>query len=288
MKLFGWFRRDPVSRGWVPGRAVAIPHYPRVEMRSSVVENNFSADSISTLSVTLRLLQSGETAESVGSQYERLAPTGIHHTTNTPDGCQRLHCNVPNWVHLMVRQEGWVHKLHTEVPVWVNPADGKMTRIDKEKLIEELEPDRERGRHIFQVAGMMGKMDDSPVPQAASTPVPDVSEMLSEMFTGGPQANREVATMGDIDEDDPEDAFAPDLSKYPPIHGVDFYKWVEVTVELVRERVPPAEHDEFAQSEGVPAGRWLEIDKNWKQRMSSDWKLGTLYGSEYEALMREG
>lgn len=266
MKLFGWFKNDPVSKGLVPGRAVAIPHYPSVESRSNVVENSSSADSISTLSVTLRLLQSGETAQAVGSQYERLPPTGVHRTTRLPASCQRLHCNCPNWVHLMVRQEGYVHKEHTEVPVWVNPTTGKIDRIDKEKLIEELEPERERAHRIFEVAGIFGKYE----------------------LTESPRTGQEVATMGDIDEDSFEDAIAPDLAKYPPIHGVDFYKWVEVSVALVKDRAAPEDYDEHAEAEGVPAGRWMEIDNAWKQRMMSDWKLGTLYGSEYEALMREG
>jgi hypothetical protein len=266
MKLFGWLKNDPGSKGLVPGRAVAIPHYPRVETLSSSVENNFSANSVSTLSVTLRLLQPGDTAEAIGSQYERLPPKMMHRTTNTPDRCQRLHCNCPNWVHLLVRQEGYVHKEHTEVPVWVNPATGKMDRIDKDKLIEELEPERERALLIWKVAGMSG-------PYIEGGAVPEEAE-------GVPQA----ASMGTPTG---EDAFKPDMSQYPPIEGVDLNLWAHVAANLVKQRIAPNAHDQFAQSQGAPAGRWAEIDRAWNQRMMSDWKLGAAYGEAYEQAMKK-
>lgn len=160
MGLFDIFKRkSPLEKGYEPGRAVAIPHYPRVESASNVIENSFSADSVSTMGVTVRLLQPGEVAETIGSQYDRISATGIHRTTNVPEGCQRLHCNVPNWVRVLVKQEGHVHKMHTEIPVWVNPAKEKIDSIDKDKLIEELMPERDRGRLIYDTVGMTGKMD---------------------------------------------------------------------------------------------------------------------------------
>lgn len=279
MKLFGWFRNDPESKGLVPGRAVAIPHYPRIEIRSSSVENNSSADSISTLSVTLRLLQSGESAREVGSKYERLPP-GIHQTTNVPEGCQRLHCNCPNWVHLLVRQEGYVYKEHTEVPVWVNPQTGKMDRIDKDKLIQELEPERERARRIFDDAGMLGSPRDA-IPTPSAEPVGNIGGVLEEMF-GQIGLTQETASVSKTSDD----SFAPDMSQHPPIEGVEFQKWVAIGVALIKQQIAPAAYDQFAQSQGVPAGKWAEIDRAWKERITFDWKLGALYGSEYERLMK--
>jgi len=287
MKLFGWFKNDPESKGWVPGRAVAIPHYPRVESRSNAVENTSSANSVSTLSVTLRLLQPGDTAESVGSQYERL-PIGVKHkTTNLPEGCYRLHCNVPNWVHLMVRQEGYVHKEHTEVPVWVNPVSGKIERIDKDKLLEELEPEKERAKHIWDEAGLFGKLDKA----ASTAAMADRSEDLGA-FVGGlvgmaASGADTVVSIGYSPDEESSDPTAPNMSKYPPIEGVNFHLWVAVSVGLVKERIAPMAYDAFAQSKGVPAGRWAEIDKAWNARVASDWRLGALFGSEYEAAMKK-
>lgn len=158
MKLFNWFSKSPAEKGWVPGRAVVIPHYPTVENGSWVVENSSGANSVSSLFVTLRPLAAGEKAEDIGSLYPRLEPLGVHRTTPVPDGCFRMQVNVPNWVHILVRQEGYVHKLHTEVPVWIETSGGKVMEIDKEKLIEELSPEKDRAEQIFSVAGMHGKI----------------------------------------------------------------------------------------------------------------------------------
>lgn len=158
MKLFGWLFKSPADKGWIAGRAVAIPHYPTSESGSWVVENSSGAESISSLFVTLHPLSTGERAEDVRSRYPRLEPSRIHRTTPVPEGCFRLQANVPNWVHILVRQEGYVHKQHTEVPVWLDPQTGKIVEIDKDKLIEELMPEKERAVHIFNVAGMLGKM----------------------------------------------------------------------------------------------------------------------------------
>lgn len=158
MKLFSWFSKSPADKGWIPGRAVAIPHYPSSENGSWVVENSSGANSISSLFVTLRPLATGEKADYVGGKYPRLEPSRVHRTTPTPEGCYRMQVNVPNWVHILVRQEGYVHKLHTEVPVWIDPKSGKIAEIDKDKLIEELMPEKDRAVHIFNVAGIHGLM----------------------------------------------------------------------------------------------------------------------------------
>lgn len=153
MKFLKWLMGDPEARGWVAGRSVAIPHYPSVETISNSIENSSSATAVSTLSVTVCLLNEGESAEEVGSRYPRLAAGVMHKTTREPDGCYRLHCNVPNWVRILVKQEEHTIRLHTEVPVWVDPSSGKAVRIDKEKLIESLIPDRDYAIEAWNKGG---------------------------------------------------------------------------------------------------------------------------------------
>src|SRR5690349_17499298 len=91
MKLFGWLKRDPASKGYVPARAVVIPHYPRSEAIWGSVESTFNANSTTTMSVTVRALKDGESPEEIGAQYPRLPPKQMHATTPTPEGCYRLH-----------------------------------------------------------------------------------------------------------------------------------------------------------------------------------------------------
>lgn len=135
---------------------MVIPHLPNVETMSNSVENTSSADSISTIGVTVRLLKPAESAANVGSQYPRLPVTGVIRTTPVPEGCQRLHVNIPNWMHLQIRQERYVFKEHAEIPVWVDPKKDRIWRIDRDRLIEELLPERPHGLEVYEKYGMAG------------------------------------------------------------------------------------------------------------------------------------
>lgn len=160
MNLFGWLKRDPASKGFVPARAVVIPHFPRSESIWNQTESNFSADSTTTLSVTVRPLKDGETAEQVGSQYPRLEPTGMHRTTSEPEGCYRLHVNVPNWTHRLVMQTGWVIREHVDIPIWLDPKTGEAKQVDKDKLIQELTPMKDLGTRIWESVGFTGRYEE--------------------------------------------------------------------------------------------------------------------------------
>lgn len=50
-----------------------------------------------------------------------------------------------------------------------------------------------------------------------------------------------------------------------------------------RDRVKPADHDAYAQSHGVPAGRWDAIGAAWQSRMIDDWRVGVKIGQALEA-----
>ena len=283
MNLFGWLKRDPESRGMVRGRAVVIPHLPNVEMTTNSVESNFSANSVSTLGVTVRRLKPGESAVTVGEQYPRLPTTGMIRTTPVPPECQRLHVNVPNWMHLMIRQERFVYRLHAEIPVWIDPAKDKIWRIDKEKLMEEMEPYRAKGIEMWDRYGMVDGDPNMRVDSEEELGLEGLVEGWIGKVTAGVYNSAAASTTNAPSS--PAD-FATDVAGHPPIEGVDFDKWVQVSAGLARDRVAPAGYDVYAVSKGVAAGRWEAIDAAWKQRMMADWKLGVKYGEAYEAAMK--
>lgn len=194
MNLFGWLKRDPESKGMVRGRAVVIPHLPNVETISNSVESNFSADSISTLGVTVRLLKPDESAASVGSHYPRLPVTGLIRTSPIPEGCQRLHVNIPNWMHLKIRQERYVFKEHAEVPVWVDPKKDRIWRIDRDRLIEELLPERPHGLELYEKYGMSG-IPDGAIKGAGMTmnATASLEGFVTTIFEGAADVVRETA-----------------------------------------------------------------------------------------------
>lgn len=284
MNLFGWLKRDPEAKGMVRGRAVVIPHLPNVETVTNSVENNFSANSVSTLGVTVRRLKPGESAKSVGEQYPRLPTTGMIRTTPVPAECQRLHVNVPNWMHLMIRQERYVYRPHAEIPVWIDPAKDRIWRIDKEKLMEEMEPHRTRGVELWDKYGLTDGDPNLRVDSEEEFNLEGLAEGWVEKITGEVY-NSATATWSRAPSS-PAD-FATDVAGYPPVEGVDFDKWVQISAGLTKERVAPAGYDAYATSKGVMAGRWGAIDEAWKQRMMADWKLGAKYGEAYEAAMKQ-
>jgi hypothetical protein len=68
--------------------------------------------------------------------------------------------------------------------------------------------------------------------------------------------------------------------------GVSFDTWVEVEAGLVRDRVPPARYDEYAQRYGVAPGAWAAAQAAWQARMTSDWTVGARFGEAYEAALK--
>jgi hypothetical protein len=62
--------------------------------------------------------------------------------------------------------------------------------------------------------------------------------------------------------------------------------WAAVTVGLQTAGIPPAEYDAYAQTRGVPAGRWAAADAEWNRLMRSDWLAGARIGEALEAARR--
>lgn len=69
--------------------------------------------------------------------------------------------NIPNWMHLQIRQERYVFKEHAEIPVWVDPKKDRIWRIDRDRLIEELLPERPHGLELYEKYGMSGIPEDA-------------------------------------------------------------------------------------------------------------------------------
>jgi hypothetical protein len=67
---------------------------------------------------------------------------------------------------------------------------------------------------------------------------------------------------------------------------VTFEQWVEVSAGIVRDRVPPADHDAYAQAHGVAPGAWAPGEAAWKGRMLSDWQLGARFGEAFQQAVR--
>lgn len=80
-------------------------------------------------------------------------------------------------------------------------------------------------------------------------------------------------------------AAAPaDLSDpaFAPIHGVTLDEYARISAQLVRSGasgIPAVQA--FAEGQGVPAGRWAEVQQGWVQRMAQSMEVRTRYGVIY-------
>jgi hypothetical protein len=62
-----------------------------------------------------------------------------------------------------------------------------------------------------------------------------------------------------------------------PVDGVSFEAWVAIKAALSREPRAPADESAYAESQGVPAGRWQEVNATWEQRVHWNQNARALY-----------
>jgi hypothetical protein len=61
------------------------------------------------------------------------------------------------------------------------------------------------------------------------------------------------------------------------VEGVSFEAWLEVKVALSRGSVPGAQASTYAESHGVPVGRWEAVNSTWEQRVHWNQNARALY-----------
>jgi len=147
---------------------------------------------------------------------------------------------------------GWLAAPGAEVPVVVDPNEPGKASVDWPSAANE-------------AADRAGGLDDPPPPAS-------VAEAI-EQGRGGDTATGMSVSVEPAAAD-------PDLA---PIEGVTLETWAAVEAGTARERVPPAEYDAYAQTHGVPAGRWAAVSTAWQARMTSDWRVGAKMGEALEA-----
>jgi hypothetical protein len=149
----------------------------------------------------------------------------------------------------------WFVHPGAEVPVVIDPSDATSAQLDWITLAQER-------------AG--GRWDDAP-------PEGSIAAVARARASAEPTAGV---------DDGPLD-LTPSAASSEAIEGVTLDQWALVQAALVRDRVAPARHDDYASEHyGVAPGRWTAIVDQWNQRMRSDWRVGTAFGEAYERAQR--
>jgi len=269
----------------IPGYAAIVAKTYRVMVRTMVVESNLTVNSISTMSVTLRPLKPGQTPKDLAGGATNIAMVVGDASNIIPDGpdAQLVHFNAPNWISVIVAQEGAVYFDLIPVPVFLDPNTGKILRVDVEKFVAEQEPNRRRASIIW------GETDG---------PFAEVHQLLQMPKMVKEVANEVVAmpklwasAVRDMFKDTPvepiPEAMRPDMSNHPPIEGVDYGQWVHILAAISANRDRGISADDIAEASGVPRGMWKSVNDGWMKRVQSDWKLGAQYGADIQRIQQE-
>jgi hypothetical protein len=74
----------------------------------------------------------------------------------------------------------------------------------------------------------------------------------------------------------------PNDPAFAPIQGITVDKYAEITAGLVKNGVQGIEAvNAYAESMGVPAGTWQEVQNGWVARMGQSEAVRTRYGNLY-------
>jgi hypothetical protein len=271
---FPWQKDKEAPKNAVKMRAAVVPKSYKFTMGTMVTENNFTVNSYSTHFVALQPLKPGETAESIA----KFAPGTINFGGSmisdedaARDNVQRIQFDAPNWVGVIVCSDGAVYYDHVEMPVWADPTTQKIYSVDVEEMLREFEPKRQRASEIW------GETDG---PFALYFQIKSLPKDLVEtgkMFASLPKTW--LGAIKDLREDKAADPVPvhmwPDLTKYPPIDGMDYKAWTLVSAN-------PALLAEL----GFSSETWQSASKGWNARMMKDWKIGALHGSDIDRIRK--
>ncbi len=150
----------------------------------------------------------------------------------------------------------WLAAPGVDVPIVLDPKDPGKASVDWPAAADE-------------AADRAGGLDDAP-------PAGSIAAAIEHDRSAPPQTALSTPA--------PHTATEPEVA---PIEGVSLETWAAVEVAIGRDRVPPADHDAYAQRYGVPSGRWPAVGAAWHARMRADWRVGAKIGEALEAAQKK-
>jgi hypothetical protein len=68
---------------------------------------------------------------------------------------------------------------------------------------------------------------------------------------------------------------------FEPIEGVTWDRYIDLCILMAPAGTDTAKHQEIAEANGVPAGRWPTISQSWTDRLMADTTMMQKFGTEY-------
>lgn len=278
------FKKKPPIAG-EPGYAAIVCKSYHVMVQTMSVENNITVNSISTTSLTLRPLRPDQTPKDLtgGSVSLAMSVGGASNVIGDAPDAQLLQFNGPNWLSVICAQEGMVYFDLIPVPIFIDPATGKILRVDVEKFVIEQEHNRQRASEIWgETEGVFAGFH-----QLKRLPG-DVIEVTKEVASLPKTWINAVRGMFNDEPAEPiPDHLKPDMSAYPPIAGIDYDTWMSILAEMTFSSDRGTTYAELAADRGFTPDAWNTANTDWMKRVQSDWKLGAQYGSDVQRIQIE-
>ena len=71
----------------------------------------------------------------------------------------------------------------------------------------------------------------------------------------------------------------PNDPAFEPIHGITLDRYAELSAALTRQSLAgPDQVDAWMTSQGVPEGKWAEVNQGWNTRMAGNMAVRNRYG----------
>ncbi|MBC8065284.1 MAG: hypothetical protein H7Y17_10665 [Chlorobia bacterium] len=268
-----WQKDSGKGPALLKGRAAVVPKSYKFTLGRAVHENEFTANSYSTVLTTVRVLKDGETAASVNARppgSPNLTDQSFTEAEVEAQGFQRIQFEAPNWLGIIVSRENPDRREFIELPVWINPKTGRVESVDVPELIQQQGHLREEmSRHWGLFDGPFAEIHQLiNAPKVivevgktfASLPgtwLGDIKQRVKEM-------KEETSSTGDFPGE------MPDLSLYPPVEGIDLANYVYLCFDP----------DHVARM-GTTYEKYLAADKVWKARLAADNKLIAYFQHEF-------
>lgn len=245
----------------VKGRAAVVPRSYKFSLGRIVNDNEFTANSYSTVLTTVKVLQEGETVASVHAQLTRTTQSFTEAEVEA-QGFQRVQFEAPNWLGIIVSRDNPDRREFIELPVWIYPQTGRIERVDVPQLIQEQEHLREEmSRHWGLYDGPFAEIHQLiNAPKTLFDIGKEFASLPGTWLGDFKQMAKDFKNEGSSTGDFPGEM--PDLSQYPPVEGIDLANYVYLCFDP----------DHVARM-GTTYDKYLAADKVWKARLAADDKL---------------
>jgi len=275
-----WQKDTPTPVATVKGRAAVVPKSYKFQWAKNVTENNMTVNSYSTVFTTVRVLKEGETAENTAQWQEGTLNFGDERVSveqAEAEGMYRVQFDAPNWVGVIISQDGTEYVAHVELPVWIDPATGRVVGVDVPELVQQLEPKREQLSRIWGLE--QGPFADfHQILQLPSTLI-KTGKFFASLPGEWIGAVKDLAK--DLKDNNPNTPLPPDqmpdMAQYGPIQGINFDSWVLMRCDS--RNIAPL---------GFTTETFVAVDKEWLERLDNDEKLKVHFQRELMKARKAG